>query len=140
MSQLAGTVSVVTGAGQGVGRGIALALAAAGSKVALLGRTQSKLDAVAAEIDARGGVALVFRCDVKDAEQIEAVVSSIADRLGPVRILVNNAMEFPIGTILEVPDATLHASWESGPLASLRLMRACHPHLAGGRRSRQREQ
>ena len=51
---LQGRVAVVTGAGQGMGRGIALALAREGARVALVGRTESKLRAVAAEIDADG--------------------------------------------------------------------------------------
>ena len=58
---LENTVAVVTGAGQGVGRGIALALAQEGARVAVVGRTAAKCDAVAAEIIARGGDAVAIR-------------------------------------------------------------------------------
>ena len=51
MGRLSGRVAIVTGAGQGIGRGIALALADEDARVVLVGRTASKLDAVAAEID-----------------------------------------------------------------------------------------
>src|ERR1700728_3543945 len=64
MGVLEGQVAIVTGAGQGVGRGVALAVANEGAKVAVLGRTLSKCEAVAAEISERGGEAVAERCDV----------------------------------------------------------------------------
>ena len=61
---LGGKRAIVTGGGQGVGRGIALALAAEGAAVALVGRTEAKLLAVAAEISKPGGTALPVVADV----------------------------------------------------------------------------
>ncbi len=43
---------------------------------------------------------------------------------------MNNAQQVPRGPLLEVDDDTYRAGWESGPLATVRFMRACHPHLA----------
>ena len=57
-------VALITGAGQGVGQGIALALAKHGAKVAVLGRTVSKLEETARQIEERGGQALVVHGDV----------------------------------------------------------------------------
>ena len=71
MGVLDGKVAIVTGAGQGVGRGIALALAKDGARVALLGRTVSKCETVAAEIAAVGGDELPLACDVEHRDQIE---------------------------------------------------------------------
>lgn len=48
---------------------------------------------------------------------------------GGLNILVNNAMQVPHGTLLEISDETVNAAWLSGPMASLRLMRLCHPYL-----------
>jgi meso-butanediol dehydrogenase/(S,S)-butanediol dehydrogenase/diacetyl reductase len=129
---LSGKVALVTGGGQGVGRGIALALAAQGARVAIAGRTVSKCDAVAAEIVERGGDSFGLACDVKDLAQIEATVDAVADRFGTIDICVNNAQEVPLGAILDVGDDAYRAGWESGPLATLRFMRACHQHLCGG--------
>jgi len=124
---LAGKTAIVTGAGQGVGRGIALALAQRGVTVALLGRTVSKLETVRGEIEALGGKATCHGCDVKDAAAIPAVVDEVARELGGIDILVNNAQEVPLGPLLDMPDEEFIAGFESGPLASLRFMRACHP-------------
>jgi NAD(P)-dependent dehydrogenase (short-subunit alcohol dehydrogenase family) len=130
--QLEGRAALVTGAGQGVGRGIALALAAEGCAVAVAGRTGSKLRDVCGEIAGRGGAAFPVVCDVTHPEQIEACVEAVVERLGGLDVLVNNAQIVPLGTLLEVSDEDVEAGWRSGPLATLRLMRACHPHLRGG--------
>lgn len=129
MGALAGRVALVTGAGQGVGRGIALALARAGADVAVVGRRSENTRSVADEVVALGAMAEPFLCDVKDAAAIETLVAAVAARFGGIHILVNNAQEVPLGPLLEVEDAAFEAGFASGPLASFRLMKACHPYL-----------
>ncbi len=131
MHRLAGKVALVTGAGQGVGQGIAFALAADGAAVAVTGRTLSKVEQTAAEIERRGGRALALACDVKDAAAVADCVSQVVARLGGLNILVNNAQEVPLGTLLNVSDAAFAAGWDSGPLATFRLMKLAHAHLKG---------
>lgn len=131
MSRLSGKIAFVTGAGQGVGRGIALALAADGAAVAVVGRTLAKLDAVVAEIEARGGRALAVGCDIKNAAALAEAVATTVARLGGLHILVNNAQEVPLGTLEQVSEDAFAAGWDSGPLATFRLMKLCHPHLKG---------
>lgn len=132
MGALDGKVAIATGAGQGVGRGIALALAAEGCGVAVAGRTGAKLEDTCAEIERRGARALPIVCDVGDAAQIEACVAEALKHFGAVDILVNNAQEVPLGRLLDVDDVAFESGWRTGPLAALRFMRACHPHLRGG--------
>lgn len=132
MGVVDGKVALVTGAGQGVGRGIALALAAEGAAVSVAGRTHSKLVATCAEIDQRGGRSIPVVCEVGDERQIEACVRSTVEAFGTIDILVNNAQVVPLGNLLEVSDKAFEAGFRTGPLASLRFMRACHPHLKGG--------
>jgi NAD(P)-dependent dehydrogenase (short-subunit alcohol dehydrogenase family) len=129
MGLLAGQVALVTGAGQGVGRGIAIALAQEGAMVAVTGRTESKLHAVTAEIEESGGRALAIRCDVRDADDIRHTVDRTVAELGGIAILVNNAQEAPLGPLLTVKEEALQNAWSSGPLATFRFMRACHPHI-----------
>ena len=122
------------GGGQGVGRGIALALASHGAAIALFGRTEAKVQAVAAEIVANGGHALAIAGDVTIPADLERAVSSTVAVLGGLDILVNNAQQTALGAMLDVTDEQIQACWDSGPLATFRLMKLCHPHLAGGGR------
>lgn len=129
MSNLSGKVALVTGAGQGVGQGIALALAAAGAAVAVTGRTPGKLEQTCAMIAERGGVALAIAGDVKNPQSLAAMVDQAVARLGGLDILVNNAQEVPNGRLLDVSDEAFLAGFESGPLATFRLMKLAHPHM-----------
>jgi len=87
-----GTGAVVTGAGSGIGRGIALALADAGAAgIVIADVQQERLDAVAAEIEAKGVKAATFKCDVSKAESVEALADFAWETLGHVEILCNNA-------------------------------------------------
>jgi NAD(P)-dependent dehydrogenase (short-subunit alcohol dehydrogenase family) len=132
MRSLEGRVAIVTGGGHGVGRGIALALAEAGAQVVVCGRTAATLAAVRGEIEARGGAALDVVCDITRAEDLKRLVAATLERFGGLNILVNNAALVPHGSLLEIGDEVIQGAWETGPLASLQLMRLCHPHLKGG--------
>jgi meso-butanediol dehydrogenase / (S,S)-butanediol dehydrogenase / diacetyl reductase len=125
-------VALVTGAGQGVGQGIALALAKEGAKVAVTGRTLEKLEASCELIAQRGGDAFPLVCDVKVEESLKSCVDTVVGHYGGLDILVNNAQEVPLGTLDEVTDESFTAGWESGPLATFRMMKFCRPHLKDG--------
>jgi meso-butanediol dehydrogenase/(S,S)-butanediol dehydrogenase/diacetyl reductase len=134
--RLDGKAVIVTGAGQGAGYGAAVALARDGARVALVGRTRSKLDRVAEEIAGLGGESLVHAGDVTLAETIAGVVDETARRFGGIHGLVCAAQspEIRFGKLLEADRAILADLWESGFVATLELMRAVHPHMvaAGG--------
>lgn len=131
MKRLSGKVALVTGAGQGVGHGIALALAAEGARVAVVGRTLSKVENTRREIEERGGEAFAMECNVKRPESLAACVQAVVKRFGGLGILVNNAQEVPLGQLHDVTDESIQAGWESGPLATFRLMKLCYPYLKG---------
>ena len=85
---LSGKVALVTGSTRGIGRSIASTLAAAGARVAVVGRDRANAQAVAAELgDAHRG----FGCDVSDPTQVAALVAAVEEQLGSCDILVNNA-------------------------------------------------
>lgn len=90
--ELTGKVAIVTGAGRNIGRAIALALADAGASILVNARSnRAEADAVAREIEASGGKALVHIGDVADAKAVQAMVDAAVKHFGRVDILVNNA-------------------------------------------------
>jgi NAD(P)-dependent dehydrogenase (short-subunit alcohol dehydrogenase family) len=129
MGVLEGQVAIVTGAGRGVGRGVALAVAAEGAKVMVLGRTLAKCEAVAAEIEGRGGEAVADRCDVEHRDQAEASVTRTVERWGRIDLLVNNAVSMTYGSLRRLTEADMETMWQSGPMACFRFMQLCVPYL-----------
>ena len=81
----------MTGGGSGICAGIATALAAHGARVAITGRTQAKLDAVASTIAAAGGECLAVAADVRRPEALATVMTAIEGRWGQLDVLVNGA-------------------------------------------------
>lgn len=128
--QLDRQIVLVTGAGQGVGQGIARSFAARGNKLILVGRTLEKLEATKALIDAgNAGSALCIACDVKSSESLTHMVAKATEYFGGIDVLVNNAQEVPMGTLDQVSDEKFLAGFESGPLATFRLMKLVKPHM-----------
>jgi NAD(P)-dependent dehydrogenase (short-subunit alcohol dehydrogenase family) len=84
-------IAVVTGAGSGIGRAIALGYAREGARVVLLDINEKSATEAAKEIRDAGGKAESFTLDVTRREDCVAVAKQVADKVGPVTILVNNA-------------------------------------------------
>ncbi len=90
-SPVAGRVVLVTGASSGVGERTAKAVAARGGTVLCVARRQGELDRVVAEIEAAGGSAAGYACDLTDERAIEALVARVLEEHDHVDMLVNNA-------------------------------------------------
>lgn len=132
MSRLDGKVALVTGAGQGIGRGIAIALAGQGASLAVVGRTLGKCKDTVDEIERRGGRSIAIECDVKSDEQVRRAVSKTVETFGGLDVLVNNAQEYNFGPLLDIPMESVEIGWQSGPMGTLRFMRAAHEYLRDG--------
>ena len=91
MDGIRGAVAVVTGAAQGNGEAIARGLAQAGARVALGDVQIDVAETVAADIRASDGEAVALPLDVATAASVTAFAASVAESLGPVEILINNA-------------------------------------------------
>jgi 3-oxoacyl-[acyl-carrier protein] reductase len=88
---IAGKVALVTGGARNLGRADALKLAEEGCRVAVLDLNRDGVEETAGEIRGRGGRALALECDIVDRAAVKAAVARVAQELGPVEILVNNA-------------------------------------------------
>ena len=102
MENIKGKVALVTGAGRGIGKATSIALAKEGVHIALIGRTQNNVDAVAKELEGYGVKTVAIAADVTNLQQIEAAVEKINATLGSIDILVNNAGISKFGKFLEL--------------------------------------
>lgn len=84
-------VALVTGASGGIGRALAEGIAMAGAKVALNGRAMDRLQAVKQAILDNGGEAEIFAADLSELDAIQPLVDAVAQKYGPIDILVNCA-------------------------------------------------
>jgi len=90
--EIKGKVAIVTGGSRGIGRATAIMLAEKGAKVALIYKASTeKAQEVEEIIKGKGRVCKIYKCDVSNYAEVEKVVSQIANDLGSINILVNNA-------------------------------------------------
>ncbi len=89
--RLRGRAAIVSGGGRGLGRAIALALASEGCDVAVLARTATEVEAVAAEVAALGAGSLALTGDISNEADVRAAVDAAVARFGGLSIVVNNA-------------------------------------------------
>ncbi|MCK9363585.1 MAG: 3-oxoacyl-ACP reductase FabG [Syntrophales bacterium] len=116
---LTGKVAIVTGGGKGIGRAIALELAASGAAVTIAARNQQEIEAVAEEINQRGGKSIAVVTDLTSNEQLETMVQKTLNTFGRIDILVNNAARSFLRSLLEmredgwdkVFDTNVKAAW-----------------------------
>ncbi|MGH6943280.1 MAG: SDR family NAD(P)-dependent oxidoreductase [Geminicoccaceae bacterium] len=133
--RLDGKVALVTGAVRRIGRAIATALAEEGAAVVINTRSsEDEARAVAAEIEAAGGRALVQLADVTDEAAVRAMVEAAIARFGRLDILVNNAADRRHAPLTEISlEEWRHVTGIIIDGAFL-CARACLPHMvaAGG--------
>jgi citronellol/citronellal dehydrogenase len=113
-------VALITGGGTGIGRATAIAFAGSGARVAICGRRREPLEQVRAELERSGAESLAVPCDVREPEQVRALVDTALERFGAVDVLVNNAggqfaaaaAEITVKGMRAVHRLTFDAAWE----------------------------
>ena len=124
-------VAVITGASAGVGRAVAQEFAAHGWHLGLVARGRAGLEGARADVEARGGAALVLQADVADAAALEDAAQAVVDRWGRIDLWINVAMATVLAPVSEVtPDEfrrvteVTYLGQVFGTQAALRRMRA----------------
>lgn len=131
-----GKVALVTGGGTGIGRAVSLALAEQGALVAInYSRSRTEAEATVARIHAGGGQALAVQANIARDDEVRAMVRHIADTVGDVDLLVNNAgitQHIPLDDLEAVTDEMWQELWE----VNVRGMFACARAVAPGMKAK----
>jgi NAD(P)-dependent dehydrogenase (short-subunit alcohol dehydrogenase family) len=122
-------IIVITGAGVGLGRALARRFVAEGETVVLLGRTASKVEAVAAELGER---AMAVGCDVSSADSVRAAFAAIAKRHPRIDVLINNAAIFQPFLIAEATDDQIVQAIGTNLTGTIFCSRAAIPMMGPG--------
>jgi 3-oxoacyl-[acyl-carrier protein] reductase len=125
-----GRVALVTGGSRGIGRAIALKLSSLGADVAILyaGREDAAREAVGL-LERQGSRALAIQCDVSDYRQAEAAVKQVAETLGNVDILINNAGIVRDALAMRMSPEDFAAVVDVNLNGAFHMIRACLPAL-----------
>ena len=127
----AASVVLVTGGGTGIGRATALAFARSGASVAICGRRPEPLESTLADLEAAGPApSLAVPCDVREPDQVTAMLDSILARFDRIDVVVNNAggqfsapaQEITAKGWRAVHRLTVDAAWEVTREAASRSM------------------
>jgi len=132
----ASRAAIVTGASSGIGAASARALASAGFRVVLAARRLERLEALAKQIAAAGGIALPVAADLAREADCTALVDRALHQLGRVDVLVNNAGFSPGAPIELLPRAEMSRTFEVNLVAAIHLTGLVAPPMraqGGGR-------
>jgi 2-hydroxycyclohexanecarboxyl-CoA dehydrogenase len=132
-----GKVALVTGAARDVGREIALGLAGEGVSVAInYNGSQAQANELVAQIEAAGGRACAYQCDVADYAAVSAMVAKVMADFGRIDILINNAGYVTPQKFVDTTPADWKKQIDVGLYGVLHCSHAVVPHMieqGGGR-------
>ncbi|WP_323960229.1 SDR family NAD(P)-dependent oxidoreductase [Arthrobacter sp. JZ12] len=124
-----GDVVVITGASSGIGRDTALAFARQGARLALASRSAENLQPVLEECIRLGAQAIARATDVRDEQQVAALMAAAAGTFGHIDICVINASVYSYGTFEATPSEVFRSIIETNLLGAANTARQALPHL-----------
>lgn len=132
---LRGRVALVTGGSRGLGFLIARELLREGCDVAICARDPVVLEQARARLSA-GGRILAVRCDVGDADQVAAMITTVTGALGPIDLLVNNAGVMHVGPEQSMTDDDYRQAMDVIFWGTVNTTRAVLPSMRARREGR----
>lgn len=112
--------ALITGAGGGLGRGLAIALARRGYRLFLHGRDESKLRALAVELETDCRPSL-YHADLSDPPSRSCFIDRLLAETAPPRLVIHNAAVMPAGEFLSLPPAEIESAFAVNLLAPAEL-------------------
>jgi len=125
-------VAIITGASSGIGVAISEQMAGAGAKVALVGRSNSRLQEVNDRITEAGGTAITIITALDESDAIDTIVNSTLKAFGRIDILVNSAGIYLESAFTECPTEHLTEQWDINVRVPFELSRAVVSHMSSG--------
>ena len=123
-------VALVTGASSGIGEAIARTLAEAGCDLALGARRLDRVEALAAELRAKGAKVFTGAVDTRDTGSVQAFVDAAAAALGALHVVVANAgLARGLDKVWEIPDEDLEAMLRTNVEGVVKTIRFALPHV-----------
>lgn len=133
MTEIAGRIAVVTGAGSGIGRGLAVTLAKQGASVAVADILLDNAQRVVDEINAAGGIALAVHCDVCDRTSVNTMKAAVTGALGPVSLLFANAGATSFEYLDKMPENDIDWIVQVNLMGVMNCLMAFYPDMAKAR-------
>ncbi|WP_257657858.1 3-ketoacyl-ACP reductase [Parapedobacter lycopersici] len=129
MSSLKGKKAIITGGGRGLGKAIALAFAAEGVNVGITGQHEENLQTAMSELRGHGVEASYAAFNVANEAEVNSGIKQLADALGGVDILINNAGVAQFGTVMELSPADFKKVFDTNLYGVYYVARAVYPYL-----------
>jgi NAD(P)-dependent dehydrogenase (short-subunit alcohol dehydrogenase family) len=128
--RLSGRTAFVTGGNTGIGAAIVRRLAAEGASVGLAYfEDAAAAEALVAELEATGARSVAVPCDVRDRGSVQTAVASVAEALGPVDVLVNNAGVLRHTPFLEISPEEWRLIFATNVEGAFHCIQACLPAM-----------
>ncbi len=118
-------VALVAGVGRGTGGAVARRFAAAGYRVALLARSEGRLQ----EFEAELAGSLAIPCDLTDPAAVDHALARCRDELGEPDVVIHNAARGTHGTFMEIDPADVEENFRVNTMSLLYLARAVAPAM-----------
>ena len=124
----------MTGGAKRIGRVLALGLAEAGAEVAITYRgSEAEAAETVAALQALGGNGFAVRCEIRQESSVQCAVAEVADRLGGLDLLVNNAGAFETAPLETISAEQWDAMFETNTRGPFFCAKAAFPHLKAAR-------